>query len=63
MEVAEVDGDAALALGRTAVALQAGEGLQQSGLAVVDVPGGTDYHSRFSRSCGSWARKAGSSSS
>ncbi|MCY1348477.1 hypothetical protein D9M69_346250 [compost metagenome] len=45
VEVAEVDGDAALAFGRAAVAFEAGEGFQEGGLAVVDVPGGADYHS------------------
>ncbi len=63
VEIAQVDGDPALALGRAAVALDAGEGAQQRGLAVVDVPGGADDHDSSLRSRGSWARNAGSSSS
>src|SRR5690606_26595867 len=46
--VAEVDGDAAFALFAAAVALLAGEGLEQGGLAVVDVAGGADDHGAYS---------------
>ncbi len=40
---ADVDGDAAGALLLPAVAVDAGERLDQRGLAVVDVPGGADH--------------------
>ncbi|MNF72525.1 hypothetical protein D3C84_545050 [compost metagenome] len=53
VEVAEVDGDAALTLGRAAVAFLAGEGFEEGCLAVVDMACGADYHSASSRSCGS----------
>src|SRR5690606_32975251 len=60
--IAEVYSDTAFALFAAAVALLAGEGLEQGGLAVVDVAGGADDHGASSCcSCGSWARKVASS--
>ncbi len=50
--VAQIDGDAALALFTAAVALLAGQGLEQGGLAVVDVAGGADDH--VANSCCRW---------
>ena len=62
VEIAQVDGDPALALGRAAVALDAGEGAQQRGLAVVDARR-CRRSRQLARSRGNWARNAGSSSS
>ena len=60
----DVDGNAARLFFRQAVGVDAGERLDQRGLAVVDVAGGGDDHAGDigRRSAASWAAKPASSS-